>query len=75
MAQKVVNQFAFRCPYFFDEMYLVPGHDPEHRYNLLVKLAKKYLAIRVHKFIKNHNVETKNKVRKKLTKLVHFRNE
>ena len=75
MTQKVVNQFTFRCPYFFDEMYLVPGHDPEHRYNLLVKLAKQYLAIRVHKFIKNHNVETKNKVRKKLTKLVHFRNE
>jgi len=43
-------------------MYLVPGHDPEdpeHRYNLLVKLVKKYLAIRVHKFIKNHNIETK----------------
>jgi len=53
-------------------MYLVPGHDPERRYNLLVKLVKKYLAIRVHKFIKNPNVETKNKVRKNLTKLVHF---
>ena len=73
MTQKVVNQFTFRCPNFFDEMYL--GNDPEHRYNRLVKLVKKYHAIRVHKFIKNHNVETKNKVRKKLTKLVHFRNE
>jgi len=39
--QKVVNQFTFRCPNFFDQMYLVPGNDPEHRYNLLVKLVKK----------------------------------
>ena len=74
MTQKVVNQFTFRCPNFFYQMYLVPGHDPEQRYNLLVKLVKKYLAIRVHNF-KNYNVETKKKVRKKLTKLVHFRNE
>ena len=56
-------------------MYLVPGHDPEHCYNLLVKLVKKYLDTRVHKFIKNHNVETKKNIRKTLTKLIHLSNE
>ena len=43
MTQKVVNQFTFRCPNFFDQIYLVPWHDPDHRYNLLVKLVKTIL--------------------------------
>ena len=71
MTQKVVNQFTFRCPNFFYQMYLVPGHDPEHRYNLLVKLVKKYLAIRVHNF-KNYNVETKKKSQEEAYKACSF---
>ena len=73
--QKVVNHFTFRHPNFFNAMYVLPGHDPEHRYYLLVKIVKKYLAIRIHKYITTHNVETRQKVRQKLTKLVHFKNE
>ena len=41
----------------------------EESFNLLVKLVKKYLAIRVHKFIKNHNVETKKKSGRSLQSL------
>ena len=73
--QKVVNHFTFRHPNLFNAMYVLPGHDPEHRYYLLVKIVKKYLAIRIHKYITTHNVETRQKVRQKLTKLVHFKNE
>ena len=73
--QKVVNHFTFRHPNLFNAMYVLPGHDPEHHYYLLVNIVKKYLAIRIHKYITKHNVETRQKVRQKLTKLLHFKNK
>ena len=36
--QKVVNHFTFKHPNFFNAMYVLPRHDPEHRYDLLVKI-------------------------------------
>ena len=70
--QKIVNCFLVGQPSFFNIMYKVPGHNPEHRYNLLVKIVNKYVAIKLHKFLKNHNVLTRRRIRQKLTKLVHF---
>ena len=74
MTQKVVNQFTFRCPNFFDQIYLVPWHDPDHRYNLLVKLVKTILPEEFMNLLEII-MQKQTKDWKKLTKLVHFRNE
>lgn len=69
---KCVNDFL-QCSTTLNSL---KNHPDDHRYPIVKAIVKKYIFIRICKFLKNRNMQLKQKsLRKKLTSTVHFANQ
>ena len=68
-----MNDLLLHYPTLLDE---VEVHCSNHKNKIFEKVIYNYLYIRVKRFIKSYNIESKqSNKRRKFTKLIHFRNE
>lgn len=64
---------SFQIDKYFHQLKF---HSEDHRYTIVKSLSNKYITSRIKHFLKNLNIEkAKVSLRKRMTTLIHFKNQ